>query len=123
MKERIKELRKCLGLTQQKFADNLGLKRQTVASYEIGNIEPSDSTKLLICKQYNVRSEWLEFGIGEMFESISKEEQVGSILGNVFTDTESKLYDFKMSVFSELGKLSDSDWEVIQKIVDNIKKE
>lgn len=112
-----------VGLTQQKFADRLGLKRQTIASYEIGNIEPSDSTMLLICREFNVREEWLRNGTGEMFESMSKEEQVGSILGNVFTDTESDLYNFKMSVFSELGKLSDSDWEVIQKIVDGIKKE
>lgn len=123
MKKRIKKLRMEVGLTQQKFADRLGLKRQTIASYEIGNIEPSDSTMLLICREFNVREEWLRNGTGEMFESMSKEEQVGSILGNVFTDTESDLYNFKMSVFSELGKLSDSDWEVIQKIVDGIKKE
>lgn len=66
MKERIKILRKHLGLTQQKFADRLGLKRQTIASYEIGNIEPSASTLLLICKEFNINEQWLRFGDGEM---------------------------------------------------------
>ena len=68
MKERIKELRKILGLTQQKFADRLGLKRQTIAAYEIGNIEPSESTLLLICKEFSVNKEWLLTGKGETFD-------------------------------------------------------
>ena len=42
MKERIKELRKSLGITQQEFADKLGLKRNTIATYEIGKAVPSD---------------------------------------------------------------------------------
>ncbi len=66
LKERIKELRKTFGLTQQKFADRLGLKRQTIAAYEIGNIEPSESTLLLICKEFNVNEDWLRTGDGEM---------------------------------------------------------
>lgn len=65
MKDRIKELRKSLDLTQQKFADKLGLKRQTIAAYEIGNIEPSESTLLLICKEFGVNKEWLLTGEGE----------------------------------------------------------
>lgn len=66
MKDRIKELRKNLGLTQQKFADRLGLKRQTIAAYEIGNIEPSESTLLLICKEFKVNKNWLLTGQGEI---------------------------------------------------------
>lgn len=123
MKDRIKLLRNTLGLSQQNFGEHLGLTKGAISHFESGRNDVGNQIILAICREYNVREEWLRYGTGEMFESMSKEEQVGSILGNVFTDTESKLYDFKMSVFSELGKLSDSDWEVIQKIVDNIKKE
>lgn len=70
MKERIKELRNSLGLTQQKFADRLGLKRQTVAAYEIGKIEPSDSTILLICKEFGINEEWLRNGTPPMEKDI-----------------------------------------------------
>lgn len=40
MDERLKELRKELRLTQQAFADRLGVKRNTVATYETGKSNP-----------------------------------------------------------------------------------
>lgn len=67
MKERIKQLRKVLGMTQQKFADAIGVKQNTVAQYEIGRNEPIDSVVNLICKEYNVNPDWLRDGTGEMF--------------------------------------------------------
>lgn len=83
MKERIKELRTQLGLTQQKFADKLGLKRQTIAAYEIGNIEPSDSTLLLICKEFNVNEVWLRTGEGEMNIPTNPDDRYASNLGKL----------------------------------------
>ncbi len=75
MKERIKELRKYLGLTQQKFADRLGLKRQTIAAYEMGNIEPSDSTLLLICKEFEINEDWIRYGKKPMKKSINPDDR------------------------------------------------
>lgn len=66
MKRRIKELRSSMGLTQQQFADRLGLKRQTIAAYEVGNTEPSNATLLSICREYKVNENWLRTGEGEM---------------------------------------------------------
>ncbi len=43
MNERIKKLRKALDLTQQEFADKIGMKRNTVANYETDRNEPSNS--------------------------------------------------------------------------------
>ena len=74
MKERVKALRKALDLTQQEFADKIGMKRNTVANYETGRNEPSASVISLICKEFNVNEEWLRTGIGEMFEEIPKED-------------------------------------------------
>lgn len=123
MIDRIKKIRQEENLNQGEFAKKLCLSRNFINQVETGKKNFSNRTITDICTQFNIREDWLRHGTGEMHQLMSKEEQVGSILGNVFTDTESKLYDFKMSVFTELGKLSDSDWEVIQKIVDNIKKE
>ena len=47
MSERLKKLRKALDLTQQEFADRLGIKRNTVAQYEIGRNEPIDAGKAI----------------------------------------------------------------------------
>lgn len=67
MNERIKKLRKTLNLTQQEFAERIGVKRNTVATYEGGRNAPVDAVTSLICKEFNVNEEWLRNGTGEMF--------------------------------------------------------
>ena len=64
---RIKNLRKTLKLTQQEFADRLGIKRGTMANYEIGRNEPIDAVVSIICREFNVSEKWLRTGEGEMF--------------------------------------------------------
>ena len=67
MKDRIKGLRRALDLTQQEFAERIGVKRNTVGQYEIGRNAPTDTVISLICKEYGVNEEWLRTGSGEMF--------------------------------------------------------
>lgn len=73
MNERIKELRKTIGITQQELADKLGLKRNTIATYEIGKAIPSDRVISDLCNKYSVNEEWLRSGNGEMFKQPSDE--------------------------------------------------
>lgn len=68
MEERIKELRKALGLNQQSFADRISVSRSALASYETGNRQPLDVVVSQICKEFNVSEQWLRTGEGEMFE-------------------------------------------------------
>ena len=76
MNERIKALRKELNLTQQEFANRINVKRNTVATYEMGRNQPIDAVVSLICKTFNVSEEWLRNGSGEMFIERSPEEEV-----------------------------------------------
>lgn len=70
---RLKELRQSLNVTQQQFADRLGIKRNTVATYETSKSSPSDAAVVLICREFNVDEHWLRTGVGNMFiESSSK---------------------------------------------------
>lgn len=70
---RLKELRQALNVTQQQFADRLGIKRNTVATYETSKSSPSDAAVVLICREFNVDEHWLRTGVGNMFiESSSK---------------------------------------------------
>lgn len=68
MKERIRKIRRDLDLTQQEFADRIGIKRNTIANYETGRNEPVDSVVSLICREFGVSEEWLRNGTGEMFK-------------------------------------------------------
>lgn len=82
-------IRKDLGLTQQNFANKLGLKRQTIAAYESGKIEPSESTLLLMCKEFNINEKWLRVGTGEMKRAVSPEERYFFNIANLqHTDDE-----------------------------------
>lgn len=65
--ERIKKLRKVLDLTQQEFANRIGIKRNTIANYEAGRNAPIDSVVSLICREFGVNEAWLRTGEGEMF--------------------------------------------------------
>ena len=67
MKDRIKKLRKSLDMTQQEFADRIGVKRNTIGQYEIGRNKPIDTVINLICREFGVSEEWLRTGSGEMF--------------------------------------------------------
>ena len=50
MNERLKKLRKTLDLTQQEFADRIGIARGNIGAYEVGKNSPSDAVISLICK-------------------------------------------------------------------------
>ena len=75
MNERIKELRKFLGLNQTEFGDRIGIKHTTVAGYESGSRTPIDSVVLSMCREFNVNEEWLRTGDGEMFNPVSQEDE------------------------------------------------
>lgn len=75
MDERLKKLRKKLDLTQREFAEKLHIKQNTVATYEMGRIIPSDSVVAGICREFNVNEEWLRTGTGEMFIEETPDEE------------------------------------------------
>ena len=74
MKDRIRKIRRDLDLTQQEFADRIGIKRNTIANYETGRNEPIDSVVSLICREFGVNEEWLRDGTGEMFAPDASDE-------------------------------------------------
>ncbi|MCF2569505.1 helix-turn-helix transcriptional regulator [Mediterraneibacter glycyrrhizinilyticus] len=120
MKDRIKKLRKELDLTQQEFADKLGIKRNTVASYETGKSNLSDGAVSLICREFSVNEEWLRTGKGEMFIEQSQDEQIAAFVGEILKDEDDS---FKRRLVSGLAALDDNGWNVLEKFLDSIHKE
>ncbi len=105
MKDRLKKLRKALGLTQEKLGKAIGVKQSTVGTWEIGTQTPPPSAILLICKEFNVRREWLENGSGEMFAPESTGDDAARarrMIGDLFN----MLPDDKQDILLEAM----SDW-------------
>lgn len=67
LSEKIKELRKATGLTQQEFAEKVGVARNNLAGYETGRREPSAAVMELIVTKLNVSEAWLRTGEGDPF--------------------------------------------------------
>lgn len=70
MKDRIRQIRKENKLTQKEFAERLGIKQNTVASYEMGRIGISDSVIISICREFGINEEWLKNGIEPMLKEV-----------------------------------------------------
>lgn len=113
MKDRIKKLRKELDLTQQEFADRIGIKRNSYANYETGRNTPIDAILISICREFNVNEEWLRTGQGEMFIEISRDEQIATFIGELQMNVDDS---FKKRFISMLASLEESDWEVLEKM-------
>lgn len=119
MNERIKELRKTLGFTQQEFADKIGVKRNTVATYEMGRSVPSDSAISLICREFNVREAWLRTGEGAMFLERSRDEELSAFFGDLLAGQP----DFKRRLITVLSRLDESEWELLEQMADKLVEE
>lgn len=115
MKERLRKLRKTLDLTQQEFADKLKVPRNTIGGYEVGKSNPSDAAVNNICNIFNVNEEWLRTGNGEMFIELTRDEQIEHFVGDALKSEDDS---FKKRFISMLAALDESDWEVLQKMME-----
>lgn len=119
MYKRLKKLRNELEMTQQEFADILGTARGNISAYEVGKNAPSDAVISLICKtdfpKGRVNETWLRTGEGEMFIEASRDEQIAAFVGGILKDEEDT---FQKKFISMLAALDESDWEVLQKMVE-----
>lgn len=70
MNERIKELRKALNLTLEKFGEPIGLKKSALSLIESGRNSVTEQTVKAICREFNVDYLWLTTGEGEMFTDL-----------------------------------------------------
>ena len=121
MNNRIKELRKSLGLNQTEFGERIGVKQGSIASYESGARTPLDTVINSICREFNVSKIWLIEGRGEMFENDDM-ECARAVDRVMFGES-----DFARRVFKLFGKLSLEEWnkleEIARKLVEDEKKD
>ena len=102
MNERLKELRKELKLTQQEFANKIGISRGNIGAYEVGKNKISDAVISLICTKFHVNEDWLRTGNGDMFIEMTKDEQIEEFIGDALRNEEDS---FKKRLISGLDSI------------------
>lgn len=108
MKDRIKQIRNHFDLTQQQFADKLGVSKQNIVNYECRSKIPSQSAIANICKTFNVNETWLLTGEGDMTSSLTKEQEIAQITAQLFREEDDS---FRTKLISLIAKMSDEQIE------------
>ncbi len=65
--ERIRELRKSLDMTLEKFGEKVGVTRASMSNVENGNRSVTEQMRKAVCREFGVDYIWLTTGEGEMF--------------------------------------------------------
>jgi transcriptional regulator with XRE-family HTH domain len=79
--QRIGEVRKALGITQQKFADDLRISRSHISAMELDTRKIPERLIRLISFTYGVREGWLKTGRGTMFTE-GQDYRLGEVVRN-----------------------------------------
>lgn len=118
--DRIKKVRKKNDLTQQEFADRIGIKRNTIATYEIGRNAPIDAIIILICREFNISEKWLRTGEGEMFVQRSRDDELAAFMNELLTE---ESVDFRRRLVTALSRLRPEQWDALEAVVLGLMKD
>ncbi|MBQ3215136.1 MAG: helix-turn-helix domain-containing protein [Oscillospiraceae bacterium] len=110
---RIKAIRAHHSMTQQDFADRIGISRGGLANYEVDRNEPIDAVIVLICREFGVNETWLRTGEGEMLQPVDRDEEIAAFMGDVMRGESP---DFRRRLIAVLAKLDSSEWELLEKM-------
>lgn len=125
--QRVRELRKNLGLTLEKFGKSLGVGKTAISKIENQENNLTDQMVLSICREYNVNEEWLRTGEGEMFVKLSPAEEVATYVSDLLEDDgKNPLYGIIIQIMKTYSGLSPKSQEVIRdfarQLAENIKE-
>lgn len=120
MGERLRIVRESLGYTQTEFAERLKLTRNFISLVETGQRILSDRSINDVCREFNVREQWLRTGEGEMFQPKTRKQEIADFMGKVLN---SEPDDLRSRLVEALAQLDESDWVTLAKIAKKMLRE
>lgn len=111
MNTRIQQIRKTAKMTQDEFADKIGLSKNFVWMIEKGERTPSERTIKDICREFKVNYDWLVNGTGDMFQDDDGDAQ--AIVDSVMTGDN----EFAKKILVKFAKLSEEHWKQLEEIL------
>lgn len=112
--ERVREARKKLGFTLEKFGERIGLKKNTMSAIETGRNSLTDANIKAICREFSINEEWLRTGSGEMRIPV-EDEAVAAVSDLV--EKSNPLYDIIKGIMIAYQKLDGTSREVIDQFI------
>lgn len=121
LKDRIKQIRKGAGLTQQEFAARAGISYSALAAYEASGRQPSTAAVTAICRTFGVNPEWLRTGDGEPYEDRTENDRLHEFVEKAIGDRMDN--DFKWRFLKALRGLTEDEWLLLERIVTELAAE
>lgn len=110
--ERIREVRKSLDLTLEKFGERLGVKKNAISALENGRNSLTDQMTKAICREFHVDYIWLTSGEGEMF--VESDDDFYSRIDQIMAGEN----EVRKNMIKTLLYASDDDIEAFDRLVD-----
>lgn len=111
--ERVKILRKdYLKLTQSEFGKRLGVSRDVIKNMELEIVDVKEHFIKLICKEFNVNETWLRTGEGDIFDTLSDDEETIALIADLCASGNK----YKLMALRAAAKIIEDDhcWRIIE---------
>lgn len=109
--ERVKEIRKSLGLTLEKFGERIGVTRGSMSNIENGNRNLTEQMTKSICREFSVDYMWLTTGEGEMF--IDSDDDFIERIDRIMVGED----EARKNLFKFMLELSDEDIAALDRLM------
>lgn len=109
--ERVKEIRKSLGLTLEKFGERIGVTRGSMSNIENGNRNLTEQMTKSICREFSVDYMWLATGEGEMF--IDSDDDFIERIDRIMAGED----EARKNLFKFMLELSDEDIAALDRLM------
>lgn len=111
--ERVREVRKALGLTLDKFGECIGIKKSTLSLIENGKNNLTEANIKAICREFSVDYIWLTTGEGEMF--VDSDNDFLEKIDRIMTGEN----DARKNMIKTLVNASDDDIQLLCRLIDS----
>lgn len=116
--ERIKELRKALNLTLEKFGERLGVGKTAISKLEKGERNLTDQMCKSICREFNVNEAWLRDGEGEIFQIPDDED--AALVSEILEHADRRFYQAVLNIVRTYSQLSPESQSALDVFVDQL---
>lgn len=111
MNQRIKEVRRSLGLSQEEFGRRLGITKSAVSRIESSSNGASGQTVKSICREFSIDYAWLTTGQGEMF--VENDDQITKLIDTALAGEN----EFARAIFRGFAQFSAEDWQQLHGLI------
>ena len=114
--ERVRKIRKSLGLTLEKFGEKIGIKKNSVSQIENGINNLTEQMAKSICREFGVNYTWLINEEGGMFEDLTEQQKLLKYTGLLLKDKDSVMANAIQTLIVTYEQLDDTSKATLEKI-------